>query len=101
MTLDEQISALNQIRDLYGSKITYSQFIDCRLAGLEGLVYDYIVGQLRFFTLTGKGFSAVDSSGRRIPFRATRFKWFNIEQFRFEQTTSWEEYCLTKEENDK
>jgi hypothetical protein len=94
--IEEQQLLLEQLKQ-YGKTITYEQLIDSRVLCKQGLVYDYVYGQLRFFTITGSGFSAVDSSGHRVTFRATRFKKFRTDAFRFESTTGWEEYCLYKE----
>lgn len=96
--IEEQEILLTQLKD-YGPYITYEQLLDTRILTKYGLVYDYIYGQLRFFTITSSGFSAVDSSGRRVTFRPTRFKKFKTNAFRFECTTSWEDYCAYKEEH--
>lgn len=96
---DEQESILAEIRD-FGKYITYNDFYDGRFACYMGLTYDYIYGQLRFFSMTEQGVSAVDSSGKRVLLRRSRFKKLRTDAFRFEQTTGWEDYLnYTMEEN--
>ena len=88
---EAQESILTAIRDL-GQYITYNDFYDGRFACYMGLTYDYIYGQLRFFSMTEKGVSAIDSSGRRVLLRRSRFKKLRTDAFRFERTTGWEDY---------
>mgnify|MGYP004548977927 FL=1 len=96
---DEQESILAAISD-FGPFITYNEFYDNNFACYMGLTYDYIYGQLRFFSMTEQGVSAVDSSGRRVLLRRSRFKKLRTDAFRFERTTGWEDYLnYTMEEN--
>lgn len=96
---DEQESVLSSIAG-YGEYISYSDFLDGRYACYMGLTYDYIYGQLRFFNMTEQGVSAMDSSGRRVLLRRSRFKRLRTSAFRFERTGSWEDYIsYTTEEN--
>lgn len=88
---DEQESILTAIRD-FGQYITYNEFYDGHFACYMGLIYDYIYGQLRFFSMTEQGVSAVDSSGRRVLLRRSRFKRLRTAAFRFERTTGWEDF---------
>ncbi len=94
----DQESILAAIRD-FGPFITYNEFYDNNLACYMGLTYDYIYGQLRFFSMTEQGVSAVDSSGRRVLLRRSRFKRLRTDAFRFEQTTGWDDYLSYTEEN--
>lgn len=88
---DEQESILTAIR-YFGQYITYNEFYDGRFACYMGLTYDYIYGQLRFFSMTEQGVSAIDSSGRRVLLRRSRFKRLRTDAFRFERTTGWDDY---------
>ncbi len=97
---DEQEGILAAIRD-FGPFITYNEFYDNNLACYMGLTYDYIYGQLRFFSMTEQGVSAVDSSGRRVLLRRSRFKKLKTDAFRFERTTGWDDYLSYTEENNK
>lgn len=96
---DEQESILTAIRG-FGQHITYSELYDGRFTCYMGLTYDYIYGQLRFFSMTEQGVSAIDSSGKRVLLRRSRFKKLRTDAFRFEQTTGWEDYLnYTMEKN--
>ncbi len=95
---DEQESILTALRD-FGPFITYKELYDGRFACYMGLTYDYIYGQLRFFSMTEQGVSAIDSSGRRVLLRCSRFKKLRTDAFRFERTTGWDDYLSYMEEN--
>ena len=96
---DDQESILSTIRD-FGPFITYNELYDGRFACYMGLTYDYIYGQLRFFNMTEQGISAIDSSGRRVLLRRSRFKRLRTDAFRFERTTGWDDYLSYMEGND-
>ena len=95
---DEQEGILTAIRD-FGPFITYNEFYDEHFACYIGLTYDYIYGQLRFFSMTEQGVSAVDSSGKRVLLRRSRFKKLRTDAFRFERTTGWDDYLSYTGEN--
>lgn len=90
---EEQLELLSQLKSKYGTTITWTEFLDSDIICKPGLIYDYIYGQLRFFSINSSGFSCIDGTGRRVLFRPTRLHKFYTDHFRFEPGVSWEEYA--------